>query len=61
VFLPLYDDGVDFIIYRERDRVFRRVQMKGRWTIDRKYHGRDIWLAFPIGQDWYLVPHDEMV
>ncbi len=39
----------------------RKVQLKGRWTIDKKYVGRDIWVAFPVGDDWYLVPHDEMV
>ena len=60
-FLPVYDDGVDFILYREADAVIRKVQLKGRWTIDRKYVGRDIWMAFPIADAWYLVPHDEMV
>ena len=29
--------------------------------IDRKYVGRNIWMAFPIGGDWYLMPHDRMV
>jgi hypothetical protein len=29
--------------------------------IDKKYVGRDIWMAFPIADDWYLMPHDEMV
>jgi hypothetical protein len=37
------------------------VQLKGRWTIDRKYLGRDIWVAFPVGVDWFLMPHDKMV
>ncbi|PZU56394.1 MAG: hypothetical protein DI547_16735 [Sphingobium sp.] len=60
-FLPVYDGGVDFILYRESDGIVRKVQLKGRWTIDRKYLGRDIWIAFPIGTDWYLMPHDEMV
>ena len=41
--------------------LLHKVQVKGRWTIDRKYIGRDIWIAFPIGSDWYLVPHDVMV
>ncbi len=60
-FLPVYDGGVDFILYHESDGVLRKVQLKGRWTIDRKYSGRDIWIAFPIADDWYLMPHDEMV
>lgn len=60
-FLPVYDGGVDFILYRESDSTVRKVQLKGRWMIDRKYVGRDIWMAFPIGTDWYLMPHDEML
>jgi hypothetical protein len=61
VFLPVYDGGVDFILQRESDGKLHKVQLKGRWTIDKKYEGRDIWMAFPIADDWYLVPHDEMV
>lgn len=60
-FLPVYDGGVDFILYRESDGLVRKVQLKGRWTIDRKYLDRDIWVAFPIAGDWYLMPHDVMV
>ena len=36
VFLPVYDGGVDFIFHRERDGEIKMVQLKGRWTIDRK-------------------------
>jgi len=57
----VYDGGVDFILYRESDGELRKVQLKSRWTIDRKYEHRDIWIAFPIGDDWYLIPHDVMV
>jgi hypothetical protein len=60
-FLPVYDGGVDFILYRESDGLVRKVQLKGRWTIDRKYLARDIWVAFPIVGDWYVMPHDVMV
>jgi hypothetical protein len=60
-FLPVYDGGVDFILYRENDGELRKVQLKSRWTIDKKYIGRDIWVAFPNGDDWYLMPHDKMV
>jgi hypothetical protein len=60
-FLPVYDGGVDFILYRESDRELRKVQLKGRWTIDKKYEGRDIWIAFPIDGNWYLMKHDDMV
>jgi hypothetical protein len=60
-FLPVYDGGVDFILYRENDRHLLKVQLKARWTIERKYIGRDIWIAFPVGEDWYLMPHDQML
>ena len=60
-FLPVYDGGVDFILYHEADNLVRKVQLKGRWTIDKKYTGRDIWMAFPIDKDWYLMPHDLML
>ena len=39
----------------------RLIQLKGRWTIDRKYIGRDIWIAFPDRGCWYVAPHDEMM
>jgi hypothetical protein len=60
-FLPVYDGGIDFILYREGDGALRKVQQKSRWTIGQKYVGRDIWIAFPFAGDWYLIPHDIMV
>jgi len=60
-FLPVYDGGVDFVLYRERDGLLRKVQLKSRWSIDRKYLDRDIWMAFPMAGEWYLMPHDAMV
>lgn len=59
-FLPVYDGGVDFILHNEETGDLRKVQLKGRWTIDRKYLGRDIWIAFHDKRRWYLAPHDEM-
>lgn len=60
-FIPVFDGGIDFILYREADGALLKVQLKSRWTIDRKYVGRDIWIAFPIAADWYLIPHDVML
>jgi hypothetical protein len=60
-FLPVYDGGVDFILYRESDGVTRKVQLKGRWYIDRKYVARDIWIAFQNDGDWYVAPHNDLV
>lgn len=62
-FVPEFDTGIDLIIYRERDDLLIKVQLKSRWSIDRKYIGRGFAMAFPAetDSDWYLVPHDEMV
>jgi hypothetical protein len=63
VYVPVIDEGIDLVAYREADKHFRAIQLKTRWTIDKKYLGRDIWIAFPDDQtqDWFLAPHDEMV
>lgn len=47
-FLPVYDGGIDFILFHEAKDLVRKVQLKGRWIIDKKYLDRDIWMAFPI-------------
>ncbi|TFL18152.1 hypothetical protein [Jannaschia formosa] len=61
VFVPLIDSGIDMIAYREDTREIRLIQQKSRWTVDRKYLGRNIWIAFPDGEDWFLVPHDHLL
>jgi hypothetical protein len=38
-----------------------KIQLKGRMTIDKKYLNKDIYMAFPLNGDFYLVPHDELV
>ena len=65
-FLPEFDSGVDFIAYREHRSedggdLLLKVQLKGRWTIDQKYLRRAIVIAFRDGDDWFVIPHDEMV
>lgn len=61
VFLPVFDEGIDLIAHRESDGDLKLIQQKGRWSILRKYEGRNIWIAFPNAGNWYLVPHDEML
>ena len=61
VYLPVYDGGVDFVLLHQDSGKLIKVQIKGRWTIDRKYLGREIWIAFPIDGEWYLMEHDRMV
>ncbi|WP_052742360.1 hypothetical protein [Sphingomonas sp. Ag1] len=60
-FLPVYDAGVDLILYNEASNDVVKVQLKSRWTIDTKYVGRNIAIAFPDRGCWYLVPHDDLV
>jgi hypothetical protein len=65
-YIPEFDAGVDFMMWREKDNILFKVQLKSRWTVDKKYFGRDIWIAFPgsgepLKRVWYLVPHDIMV
>jgi hypothetical protein len=61
-FIPEYDPGVDVILYRERDDLLLKVQLKSRFTISRKYFQRNIWMAFPDNElsreIWFLAPHD---
>lgn len=61
VFLPEIDSGIDFILYRESDGDLKLVQQKSRWTINKKYLGRSIWIVFPVDERWYMVLHDEIV
>ena len=64
-YIPEYDAGVDFILYRDHDDLLLKIQLKSRWTIDKRYFRRNIWIAFPnlesVSVVWYLMPHDLMV
>jgi hypothetical protein len=60
-YLPVVDEGIDLILHREQPRDLKMVQLKSRWTIDKKYVGRKIWIAFPQNKVWYLGLHDEFV
>jgi hypothetical protein len=62
----LSDDwlGADFIAYHNDGKRFYRVQLKGRMTIDDKYIGKDLYIAFIDSgvkcDRVYIYPHDEM-
>ena len=73
-YIPEFDLGVDFILYREADDALIKVQQKSRWYVDRKYLERRISILFRhrprdetrINQDqrdknWFLVPHGKLV
>lgn len=61
--LRLTDDwqGADFIACHMDGETFLKVQLKGRLTIDRKYTGKEIYIAFLWGEDCYVYPHDEFL
>lgn len=58
----LNDDwqGADFIACHIDGNTFIKVQLKGRLTIDKKYNGKDIYIAFNQNGLWYIYPHDQL-
>ena len=38
-----------------------RVQLKSRPTIAKGYQGKELMMAFPIKNEWYLIKHDDLV
>lgn len=61
--LRLNDDwqGADFLAVHVNGDDVLKVQLKGRFTIDQKYVGKDIFIAFLDDDDCYLYPHDEVL
>ena len=59
--MRLIDDwkGADFIAQHIDGEIYLKVQLKARFTLDKKYIGKSIYIAFPEGEEWYLYPHDE--
>lgn len=61
--LRLNDDwqGADFLAVHVNGDDIIRVQLKGRFTIDKKYEGKNIHIAFLDGENCYVFPHDEIM
>ena len=57
----MHDDyhGADFHAVGVNGKVLK-VQLKGRVTVDSKYLGKGLMIAFPNKPDWYLYPHDKL-
>ena len=53
-------EGADFIA-QHLDGTFLKVQLKSRACVSRKYENKGIYICFPHGGNWYLVPHDKVV
>ena len=61
--IRLSDDwnGADFIAQHIDGIAFLKIQLKGRLYFDKKYQGKDLWIAFPHDESWYLYPHDSFL
>ncbi|MES2392630.1 MAG: hypothetical protein V4555_13375 [Acidobacteriota bacterium] len=61
--IKLADDwlGADFLAYHIDGQTTLRVQLKSRLTIDAKYRGKNLWIAFPHKKTWYLLQHDRLI
>ena len=61
--LRLSDDwqGADFIACHINNETFLKVQLKGRLAVDKKYGGKEIFIAFLHADRCYVYPHDEFL
>ena len=61
--IKLSDDwqGTDFLAYHKDGAQTLKVQLKARTGIYTKYIGKKLYMCFPIGENWYLIPHDKLV
>ena len=53
--------GADLLFYRSSDTDVKKVQLKGRVTFNRHYIGKNLHIAFPDEDGWYVYPHDTLV
>ena len=61
---PIYDNGIDIILVKRgaHSHVSYLVQLKSRFSLNRKYYMKNIYIAFvnrPTG-DWYLLSYDRL-
>jgi hypothetical protein len=63
VTIRLSDDwkGADFLARHIDGTTLLNVQLKTRFSVYEKYCGKDIWICFREGEDFYLYPHDVML
>ena len=60
--IRLSDDwqGADFIACHINGKTFVKIQLKGRLTFQKKFNGKNIYIAFNQDKKWYLYPHDDL-
>jgi hypothetical protein len=54
-------ESADFIATHFDGYNILKVQLKGRFSIYKKYIGKDIYICFPYKKSFYMIPHDKMV
>lgn len=61
--IKLDDDwqGADFLAQHIDGSTIMRIQLKARLTFSKKYLHKDIFIAFPHKDHWYLFNHDELL
>lgn len=61
--IKLTDDwrGADFLACHIDGQQFLKIQLKGRFSLDKKYVGKDLYIAFLHREDCYIYPHDEVM
>jgi hypothetical protein len=61
--IKLADDwqGADFLAYHKDGLDTMKIQLKSRLTIDQKYRGKELYVAFPFRSQWYLIEHDTLI
>jgi hypothetical protein len=66
---PLFDVGIDLVVFKEMKNspdIILKIQAKSRFTLNKKYFGRDIWMLFPNApktgpREFFFCPHDQMI
>ena len=61
--IRLSDDwqGADFIASHIDGNTFLKIQLKGCLTFQKKYIGKNIYIAFNEDGKWHIYPHDELL
>ena len=59
----LWDDtnGADFVAMHADGKALYKVQLKGRIVFNKKYIGKDLWIAFRDQATVYIFPHDTVL
>ena len=58
--LPDPRDNADFLARHRSSGNEKRVQLTSRCLIDKKYENQELWVAFPVDDNWYFLEHDEL-